>query len=372
MKRQRNHLRNWFAGLCATFVSLGITLAQTPEYLTSEEPIPTTLEETRSATEGIAIDPDSRPLEWMLQRRRYLPELRKLIPRTGEPFFDDAVYHIAPRAYYRYRDDGDGGKSEAFAAGGEFGVETGYLGEVLRFGFTGYTSQNVHGPPDRAGSGLLAPVQKSYTVLGEAYADKTFVGLVGQYGWDMFHSTYLEAEHYREITDDLSLKTGLQFTDQRSVGDELLGRFDAQHFGCKLSLGYQSLILTSAFTWTSGDHGIRKPWGGSPSYNSVMISDFDRPGEQAFRTGISCDFSKLGLKGVAVSASWLYGNTPDSGSDASPDQQESDVNLDYRPTFTGLDNFWLRLRYASNDRDAALDGLDRQDLRLILNYSLSF
>jgi hypothetical protein len=333
MTRQRSHLRNWSAVVCAAFVPFGISLAQTPEYLASEEPIPTTLEETRSATEGIAIDPDSRPLEWMLQRRRYLPELRKLIPRTDEPFFDDAVYHIAPRAYYRYRDDGDGRKSEAFAAGGEFGVKTGYLGEVLRFGFTGYTSQNVYGPSDRAGSGLLAPVQESYTVLGEAYADintewghatlyrqrldipylnasdvrmtpntfeaynihstaipnaaaaighvqrikfrnssdfehlsehagaegsergitvagarydftdKTLVGLVAEYGWDTFHTTYFEAEHYREITGDLSLKTGLQFTDQRSVGDELLGRFDAQHVGYKLSLGYQSLII---------------------------------------------------------------------------------------------------------------------------------
>jgi hypothetical protein len=35
-------------------------------------------------------------------------------------------------------------------------------------------------------------------------------------------TTYFEAEHYREITDGLSLKTGLQFADQRSVGDELL------------------------------------------------------------------------------------------------------------------------------------------------------
>ena len=462
MTSQRNHLRNGFAGVCAALFQLGICVAQTPEYLASEEPIPSTLEETRSATEGIGIGQDSRGFERMLQRRRYLPELRKRIPRTGEPFFDDAVYHVSPRAYYRYRDDGDGSISEAFAAGGEFGVETGYLGEILRFGFTGYTSQDIYGPSDRAGSGLLEPVQESYTVLGEAYADiktdwghatlyrqrldipylnasdvrmtpntfeaygihstaipnlaasighvqrikfrnstdfehlsehagskgsergvtvagaryeftdKTFVGLIGEYGWDTFHTTYFEAEHYRKITDDLSLKTGLQFTDQRSVGDELLGRFDAQHLGYKLSIGYQNFILTSAFTWTSGDHGIRKPWGGSPSYNSVIISDFDRAGERAFRTGISYDFSELGLEGVAVSASWLYGNTPDSGSDASPDQQEFNVNLDYRPSLRGLDNFWLRLRYASNDSDAALGGSDRQDLRMILNYSISF
>ncbi|MEK6231700.1 MAG: hypothetical protein N2A42_07595 [Luteolibacter sp.] len=45
-----------------------------------------------------------------------------------------------------------------------------------------------------------------------------------------------------------------------------------------------------------------------------------------------------------MSASWLYGNTPDSGSDASPDQQEFNVNLDCRPSLRGRDNFWLRLQ----------------------------
>ena len=95
-----------------------------------------------------------------------------------------------------------------------------------------------------------------------------------------------------------------------------------------------------------------KPWGGSPSYNSDMISDFDRAGEKSVRATLSCDFTDFGLEGVAASTSWVYGDTPESGSAASQDQQEFDVNLDYRPPVEFLDNFWLRVRYAWNDRGA--------------------
>ena len=215
---------------------------------------------------------------------------------------------------------------------------------------------------------------RGVSILGGQYnfTDDTNIGAISQYGWDMFHTAYVEAVHFYQLTDALSLKTGIQFTDQRSVGDEILGSFDAQHLGYKFALGYQSLIIGGSVTWASGGDGIRNPWGGSPSYNSVMISDFDRPGEVAVRGGLSYDFSEMGMDGLAASVSWLHGNTPDSGTDSSPDQQEFNINLDYRPAIEGIDNLWLRLRYAENDGDASLGGVRRKDFRVILNYTFTF
>ncbi len=216
--------------------------------------------------------------------------------------------------------------------------------------------------------------QKGVTGAGLRYdfSDKFHAGMNNLYGWDTFNTFYAETERYIPLTDDLSLKLGTQFTDQRSVGDELIGDLNAQHLGVKASLGYGSLIASTSFTWTAKGDKIFNPWGGSPSYHSMMLSNFDRSSEKSVRAGLSYDFTPVGLKGVGASASWLYGNTPDSGPDASPDQQEFDVNVDYRPLVKGLENVWLRVRYAVNNRDAALGGLDREDLRIILNYSFTF
>jgi len=90
------------------------------------------------------------------------------------------------------------------------------------------------------------------------------------------------------------------------------------------------------------------------------------------RFNLSCDFTEFGLEGFAASTSWVYGDTPDSGAAASPDQQEFDLNLDYRPSVKWLDNFWLRVRYGINDREFDHGGIDREDFRVILNYSFLF
>lgn len=463
--RQRRPPASVPLGLLLTFILSFSSLpaAESAEYLAAEEPIPESLEQAPSATDQIGTVQNSHTTWEKLHLRWILPELRARVPTTGQAFFDDAKFHFNPRSYYFHRKFSDGHQSEAFAIGGAFGLESGYLSDLLRIGITGYTSQKIHGPADRPGSGLLRPEQQSYTALGEAYVDiklhetshltlfrqridipfinsfdismtpNTFetylfrsavtpelhlgfghfrkiktrmssnfeymsatagatgtrkgvtvgearydfsdnfhASIVEEYGWDTFNTLYLETELLISLCNQLKLKTGLQFTDQRSVGDELIGSFDSQHFGCKLSLGYQALIASASFTWTSKEGGIKKPWGGSPSYNSIMIADFDRAGEKSIGLGVSYDFTELGLTGFAASTNYVHGNTPDAGSAASPDQQEFDINLDYRPSIKGLDSFWLRLRYASDKQKATQGGVTRDDFRVILNYALSF
>lgn len=50
-----------------------------------------------------------------------------------------------------------------------------------------------------------------------------------------------------------------------------------------------------------------------------------------FRCSLSYSFFGVQAEGFAASLRWAYGDTPDSGTNASPDQRELDFNFDYYP-----------------------------------------
>jgi len=408
--------------------------AAVPEYLKLQYPAETDLKDTHSATESIGEIPESlvdqyEPFE--LLPARLLPKWRKQFwPETGQPFIDDIKFLVHPRLYYLHRKIHGVGVEESAAWGGWLGMESGWLNDTFRIGLTGYTSQRLHGPVSRDGIGLLAPGQKGYTVLGEAYFDvklgptllragrsrvdlpfinafdfrmtpNTFEGVglrireneklkLGiahifrikkntstdfeemsdeQYGWDMFNTFYIEGEHLFDISDQWKVRLGAQFTDQHSVGDELLGDIDVQSFGLKTSVQYRDLVASVSYTWTGNSGGVLKPWGGTPSYNSSIIEDFDRAGEQSIRFGLTYDFASLGAKGFSLDTAWVSGDTPETGPQASPDQQEFDITLNYRPRVELFDGLWMRARYAKVSVDG---GSDIEDIRMDINYSYTF
>ncbi|MGI9243009.1 MAG: OprD family outer membrane porin [Verrucomicrobiales bacterium] len=218
--------------------------------------------------------------------------------------------------------------------------------------------------------------ERGVSLIGLRYnfSDDFHVGLSEQYGWDMFNTLYLDSEKLFQLTDELDLRVGAQFTDQRSTGQELLGSFSTQTAGVKAALGYGGLITTASATTTASGSSILKPWGGTPSYHSAMIADFDRAGEDSIRLDTSFDFSSLGINGLSADINWLSGRTPDDGRNASPDQQEINYTLDYQPPIDFLENFWLRVRYAVNERDSTPGSspTSREDFRIILNWSRTF
>lgn len=201
------------------------------------------------------------------------------------------------------------------------------------------------------------------------FSEDNYIALSEQYGWDMFNTVYLEGESLVEISDRCRLRVGAQFTDQRSVGSELLGSFSTQSAAVKAAVQYCNLTTSISYQWTGSSNGIFKPWGGTPAYHSSIIQDFDRAGEESFRIGFTYDLEPHGLEGVSVDTSWVIGDTPDSGRHASPDQQEFDFTVDYRPSVDLFDGVWFRARYANNPIDG---GADLEDIRFILNYSYDF
>ena len=199
--------------------------------------------------------------------------------------------------------------------------------------------------------------------------DHASVGLFNYYGWDTFNTLYAEANWTSYVLKSLGTKAGFQYTDQRSVGDQLVGEFRTWHAGAKVSGSVKGVILTLAYTQVGDEASIRFPWGGFPSYNWGMLEDFNRPGERAWRLGLSVSGSKWGHPAWSGFVNFTHGydaRVTGTGA-AAPDVSESAVTLDYKPKSGSLKGLWLRFR---TGRAEFSDGIDVSNVRFIVNYSL--
>jgi len=123
-------------------------------------------------------------------------------------------------------------------------------------------------------------------------------------------------------------------------------------------------LLSLEFDDTASGTGIRNPFGGDPSFNSLMISNFNQAGEKSYGIGITYDFTKLGLTGVRAFGDYAYGSMP-----AGRWEEEINATVDCRITTGALKNCWLRLRYAHNASNAPVP---TEDFRVIFNYAINF
>ena len=81
----------------------------------------------------------------------------------------DSAVTLHLRSYYLDQKTVPPPGPAAWAAGAALGYQSGWLGNMLRIGLAGYTSQPVWAPADRDGSLLLKPGPEGYSVLGQAY-----------------------------------------------------------------------------------------------------------------------------------------------------------------------------------------------------------
>jgi hypothetical protein len=112
--------------------------------------------------------------------------------------------------------------------------------------------------------------------------------------------------------------------------------------GARLTVSYGGALVSLELTDTADGTGIRNPFGGDPSFNSLMISNFNQAGEKSYGIGITYNFSKVGLTGVRAFAAYAYGSMPSGRW-----EEEFNATVDYRITTGALKNCWLRLRYAT-------------------------
>ena len=90
-------------------------------------------------------------------------------PSDTPAFFRDALLQYVARTYYLTRDNFDGTKSQAWAAGGWIAYRSGLIGDMFGVHAAYYTSKKLFGPLDEDGTKLLAPGQNSLGMLGQIY-----------------------------------------------------------------------------------------------------------------------------------------------------------------------------------------------------------
>jgi hypothetical protein len=115
---------------------------------------------------------DQERLAWTLQKLPSQPYMKEFYWQYSEDtpaFFRESLLQYVARTYYFNRDNNDGSRSQAWAAGGWLAFRSGLIGDVFGVHLAGYTSQPIFAPADEGGTRLLAPGQNSIAVLGQVY-----------------------------------------------------------------------------------------------------------------------------------------------------------------------------------------------------------
>ena len=199
--------------------------------------------------------------------------------------------------------------------------------------------------------------------------DGSIIGAVNQHTFDLFNTFFAKAEKYFPLPSDNQLFLGIQYTDQRSTGSELIGDFETSLAALKAEWITGATSWRAALSTAGSDKGIQKPYGNPANYLSVIVEDFDRAGEDAWLLGVSQRFGRLGPGTFSLFANVVSGDTPDTGTNASPDQVEYDLTLDWRLDQGWSDRLWVRVRGAWVDQDDDYPTAnDFFDFRIIVNY----
>ena len=192
------------------------------------------------------------------------------------------------------------------------------------------------------------------------------------YGLDTYNTVFPKGEYTFPLAPDVTLQVGLQYTGQRSVGDQRLGDFKTWNVGAGARLLWRGLSFGFATHFTGDDANIRQDYGGWPGYLSLQVTDFDRANEKAFGFGLKYDFggTLLPFKVPGFSVHLLYAQgsdriNPTTGGGL-PTTREGDLDIIYNlPTVKGL-SFRFRSAFVDQGGPEVV-----KDFRIIVNYELN-
>ena len=216
------------------------------------------------------------------------------------------------------------------------------------------------GAPDDVDRGVFA--------LGANYKKGNLsIGAIDYYSDDIINIFYTEAKYAFPVGEKAKLALSLQYSDETSVGDELLKgtSFDSHQWGLKGELNVGAASFTAGYTSAGGDANMQNPWSGYPGYTSVQVEDFNRDGEDAWLFRAAYKFPSI--KGLSVYGLYVDGSDPDSPGEYA--KNEWDLNLQWDAPADGFfKGLMARLRYAEVDQDAP-DVSTLKDFRFMLYWT---
>ena len=143
------------------------TPLQAQEYISDEEPIPSSVKEIVT------------PMKKSFQERYWRPGVSAWLKeklKDTSAFFRDTKLDFNFRTYYMdQRNTGDR-TLKAWAIGGAFSYQSGWFLDHFCLGAVGYTSQPLYAPSSTDGTLLLEPGQEGYAVLGQIYGKLKLIG----------------------------------------------------------------------------------------------------------------------------------------------------------------------------------------------------
>jgi len=216
-------------------------------------------------------------------------------------------------------------------------------------------------------AGAPGDVDRGVFALGANYKlGELSIGAIDYYSDDIINIFYTEAKYGFKVGDAAKLTFFLQYSDETSVGDELLKgtSFDSHQWGGKAELAWGGALFTAGYTSAGGDANMQNPWSGYPGYTSVQVEDFNRDGEDAWILRAAYKFPQV--KGLSVYGLYVNGSDPDSPSEYAKD--EWDFNLQWDAPDGPLKGLMARLRYAEVSNDAP-DTSNLKDLRVMVYWT---
>lgn len=213
------------------------------------------------------------------------------------------------------------------------------------------------------------------------------IDLWNYYGVDMFNTFYAEGDFDFPLDreGDWMGKLAVQFADQRTVGEAIVGDWSTQMAGLFAGSSYKGLSLSFRFnhvfdgtgsntTGGPAQFGFQSPWGRYPGFTKSTLLDYRDPESTMYGLFASYDFGELSseLAGLKFATSYVFQSRPDTGAGRGPDQNEFDLILQYKPSFIKGLSFDIRGSFVSAyDAPTGLPSAPAvNDYRFTVNYTL--
>ncbi|PCC99913.1 OprD family outer membrane porin [Halopseudomonas pelagia] len=179
-----------------------------------------------------------------------------------------------------------------------------------------------------------------------------------------------------DLAEGLSLSTDLAHYE--TSNESSIAEYDNKATSIGVTLGAGNHGFTLAAQRMGGDAGFAYLDGGIFIANSVQYLDFNAKDEKSYQARYDYDFEGLGIPGLTFMTRYIRGSDIDTGFVSDPAEDvivsrdtrwERDTNISYTMQAGMLEGVNVLWRNATIRQDAALDGGDVDENRLIVSYT---
>jgi len=129
-----------------------------------------------------------------------------------------------------------------------------------------------------------------------------FVG--NYYVPDLFNTVWVNPEYRRALSENWRFMAGVQYWNQTSVGDNLIGGFTTWQVGSRFEIGWKGLTFLAMMSATGSEVGVRSPYGGWRGYISLLATDFNLANEKAWEVGFTHDWNNPVVPALHIPGLW--------------------------------------------------------------------